>query len=118
MEYPHQPVLVHEVVKYLVSIPEGTYVDGTVGTGGHSQAVGKRLSGKGRLICLDMDPDAVSTSKNRMAFLGDNVRIMKANYADMDKVLADLGCKAIDGVLLDLGMSSYQLEKSGRGFSF
>jgi 16S rRNA (cytosine1402-N4)-methyltransferase len=65
-----------------------------------------------------MDPDAVSTSKKRMAFLGDNVRIMKANYADMDKVLADLGCKAIDGVLLDLGMSSYQLEKSGRGFSF
>lgn len=118
MEYPHQPVLVHEVVKYLISIPDGTYVDGTVGTGGHSQAVGKRLSGKGRLICLDTDPDAISTSKKRMAFLGDNVRIMKANYADIDKVLAALGCKAIDGVLLDLGMSSYQLEKSGRGFSF
>ncbi len=118
MEYLHQPVLVHEVVKYLVSIPEGTYVDGTVGNGGHSQAIGKRLSKKGQLICLDMDPDAVSTSKKRMAFLGDNVRIKKANYADMDKVLADLGCKAIDGVLLDLGMSSYQLEKSGRGFSF
>jgi len=118
LEYPHQPVLIHEVVKHLVSIPEGTYVDGTVGTGGHSQAIGKRLSGKGRLVCLDMDPDAVSTSKKRLSFLGDSVRIMKANYADMDKVLADLGYKAIDGVLLDLGMSSYQLEKSGRGFSF
>ena len=118
MKYLHQPVLVHDVVKYLVSKPDGTYMDGTVGTGGHSQAIGKHLSGKGRLICLDLDPDAVSASKKRMAFLGDNVRIMKANYADMDKVLADLGWTAIDGALLDLGMSSFQLEKSGRGFSF
>ena len=118
MKHLHQPVLVHDVVKYLVNNPDGTYVDGTVGPGGHSQAVGKHLSGKGRLVCLDLDPDAVRTSKKRMAFLGDNVRIMKANFADMDSVLADLGYKAIDGVLLDLGMSSYQLEKSGRGFSF
>ena len=118
MKYLHQPVLVHDVVKYLVYNPDGTYVDGTVGPGGHSQAVGKHLSGKGRLVCLDLDPDAVRTSKKRMAFLGDNVRIMKANFADMDSVLAELGYKAIDGVLLDLGMSSYQLEKSGRGFSF
>ena len=118
MKHLHQPVLVHDVVKYLVYNPDGTYVDGTVGPGGHSQAVGKHLSGKGRLVCLDLDPDAVRTSKKKMAFLGDNVRIMKANFADMDSVLADLGYKAIDGVLLDLGMSSYQLEKSGRGFSF
>lgn len=118
MKYLHQPVLVHDVVKYLVYNPDGTYVDGTVGPGGHSQAVGKHLSGKGRLVCLDLDPDAVRTSKKRMAFLGNNVRIMKANFADMDSVLAELGYKAIDGVLLDLGMSSYQLEKSGRGFSF
>jgi 16S rRNA (cytosine1402-N4)-methyltransferase len=118
LKYLHQPVLVHDVVKYLVYNPDGTYVDGTVGPGGHSQAVGKHLSGKGRLVCLDLDPDAVRTSKKRMAFLGNNVRIMKANFADMDSVLAELGYKAIDGVLLDLGMSSYQLEKSGRGFSF
>jgi 16S rRNA (cytosine1402-N4)-methyltransferase len=118
LKYLHQPVLVHDVVKYLVCNPDGTYVDGTVGPGGHSQAVGKHLSGKGRLVCLDLDPDAVRTSKKRMSFLGDNLRIMKANFADMDSVLAELGYKVIDGVLLDLGMSSYQLEKSGRGFSF
>ena len=118
MKYLHQTVLVHDVVKHLVSNPDGTYVDGTVGTGGHSQAVGKHLSVKGRLVCLDLDPDAVRTSKKRMAFLGDNVRIMKANFADMDNVLADLGYKAVNGALLDLGMSSNQLEKSGRGFSF
>ena len=118
MEYPHQPVLVHEVVNFLVSVPEGIYVDGTVGSGGHSVAVGKSLHGKGRLICLDRDPEAVRLSGKRLAFLGNNVCVKKANYADLDKVLKDIGLKEVDGVLLDLGMSSYQLEKSGRGFSF
>ena len=118
MEYAHQPVLVNEVVKYLVSIPDGIYVDGTVGSGGHSQAIGKRLLGKGRLICLDRDPDAVTASKKRLTFLGDRALVMRASYTDLDKVLKDQGCKVVNGVLLDLGMSSYQLEKSGRGFSF
>jgi 16S rRNA (cytosine1402-N4)-methyltransferase len=116
--YPHQSVLINEVVRYLVSIPDGTYVDGTVGGGGHSLAIKGHLLGTGRLICLDRDPAAVSASKNRLAPLDDTVYIIKASYADLDKVLADLGCKAVNGVLLDLGMSSYQLEKSGRGFSF
>ena len=93
-------------------------MDGTVGTGGHSLAIGGSLGKKGRLICLDRDPDAVSLSRKRMAHLGDRVCVIKANYAGLDKVLEDLGKKAVDGVLLDLGMSSYQLEKSGRGFSF
>lgn len=118
MEYPHRPVLVHEVVKYLVSVPDGIYVDGTVGTGGHSLAIGKSLSGRGRLICLDRDPDAVSLSGERLVFLGDTVSVIRASYVDLDKVLEDLGLKDVNGVLLDLGMSSYQLEKSGRGFSF
>ena len=93
-------------------------MDGTVGGGGHSLAIKRHLLGTGRLICLDRDPAAVSASKNRLAPLDDTVYIIKASYADLDKVLADLGCKAVNGVLLDLGMSSYQLEKSGRGFSF
>lgn len=118
MEYAHQPVLVNEVVKYLVSVPDGIYVDGTVGGGGHSQAIGNRLFGKGRLICLDRDPDAVTISKKRLTFLGNNAFVMKASYADLDKVLDDLGFEAVNGVFIDLGMSSYQLEKSGRGFSF
>ena len=118
MEYTHQPVLVSEVVKYLVSVPDGIYVDGTVGGGGHSQAIGNRLLGKGRLICLDRDPNAVTASKRRLNFLGNNAFVMKASYTDMDKVLDDLGFEAVNGVFIDLGMSSYQLEKSGRGFSF
>jgi 16S rRNA (cytosine1402-N4)-methyltransferase len=118
LEYPHKPVLVHEVVKYLVPVPNGTYVDGTVGTGGHSLAIGKSLAGNGRLICLDRDPDAVSLSRKRLAFLGDSASFIRASYADLDKVLEGLELDKVDGVLLDLGLSSYQLEKSGRGFSF
>lgn len=118
MEYPHKPVLEEEVVRYLVVTPDGTYVDGTVGTGGHSLAVGMSLVGKGRLICLDLDPDAVRLSRQRLAILGDRVFVTKASFAELDSVLKELGLKMVDGVLLDLGMSSYQLERSGRGFSF
>ena len=117
-EYPHRPVLVHDVVRCLGPVSDGIYVDGTVGTAGHSVAIGKGLSGKGRLICLDRDPEAVRLSRQRLAFLGESVRVIRASYADLDKVLEDLGLKKVDGVLLDLGMSSYQLEESGRGFSF
>lgn len=93
-------------------------MDGTVGTGGHSEAVGKRLSRKGKLICLDRDPDAVGTSKKRLAFLGDRVRVVKASYVALNEVLADQECDVVNGVFLDLGISSNQLEISGRGFSF
>ncbi|MBW1797890.1 MAG: 16S rRNA (cytosine(1402)-N(4))-methyltransferase RsmH, partial [Deltaproteobacteria bacterium] len=118
MDYPHLPVLVEEVVKYLVAVPDGTYVDGTVGNGGHSLAIGKGLIGKGSLICLDRDPDAVALSKKRLASLGEKVSVIRASYADLDQVLMELAIEKVDGVLLDLGMSSYQLEESGRGFSF
>jgi len=118
LEYPHQPVLIDEVVKNLVSIPDGIYVDGTAGTGGHGLAIGKSLAGKGRLICLDRDPDAVRLSIQRLAFLGNRVYVIQASFAELDGVLGDLGFKEVDGVLLDLGMSSYQLEQAGRGFSF
>jgi 16S rRNA (cytosine1402-N4)-methyltransferase len=118
LQYPHQPVLVGEVLQCLVSAPAGTYVDGTVGTGGHSEVIGKRIFPDGQLICLDRDPDAVSISKKRLAFLGDKVRVIKASYAALDEVLDDLECKLVNGVFLDLGMSSNQLERSGRGFSF
>jgi len=117
LDYPHTPVLVKEVVKYLVHHPEGTYVDGTAGAGGHSQAILDRLAGRGRLVCLDRDPDAVSLCKRRLAAFT-NVCIIRANFADLADVLKDLSLNRVDGVLLDLGMSSYQLENSGRGFSF
>jgi len=118
LEYLHAPVLEKEVVKHLVHNPEGVYVDGTAGTGGHSAAILKRLAGRGRLICLDRDPDAVRLSKKRLATSSDKVCVIKANFADLDGVFKDLSIRRVEGVLLDLGMSSYQLEKSGRGFSF
>ncbi len=118
MEYPHQPVLLREVISYLNVVSACTYVDGTVGSGGHSEAIGRLLGENGRLICLDRDPHAVSLSKKRLSFMGDNVHVIKARYAELDEVLDRLGVGLVDGVLLDLGMSSYQLDKSGRGFSF
>lgn len=93
-------------------------MDGTVGSGGHSEAIGRRLSEKGRLICLDRDPQAVRLSRERLSFLGPRVVVERGNYADFDRTLHHLGLRSVDGVLLDLGMSAYQLEKSGRGFSF
>ncbi len=118
MDYPHRPVLVREVVKYLVAAPDGTYIDGTVGNGGHSLAIAKGLTPKGRLICVDRDPDAVAISKKRLAPFNKRVSLIRASYADLDQILMELEIEKIDGVLLDLGMSSYQLEESGRGFSF
>jgi 16S rRNA (cytosine1402-N4)-methyltransferase len=118
LDYPHRPVLVQKVVKYLVSVPDGTYVDGTVGNGGHSLPIVKGLTGKGRLICLDRDPDAVDISKKRLAPFNKRITVIRANYADLDQVLMEMEVEKVDGVLLDLGMSSYQLEESGRGFSF
>lgn len=111
-------MLLREVVESLVVSADGTYIDGTVGTGGHSLAIGQKLSDRGLLICLDRDPDAVRLSGRRLAFLGDRIQVIRANYAELDLVLKDLNLGEVDGVFLDLGMSTHQLEKSGRGFSF
>ena len=118
MEYPHRPVLADEVVRDLVTRPSGVYVDGTAGTGGHAEVIAARLSPGGRLICLDRDPEAVRISKKRMAPLGDRVRLIQANYADLDRILQGAGIGGVDGIVLDLGMSTLQLEQEGRGFSF
>ena len=118
MEYPHKPVLVDEALRHLITIPDGVYVDGTAGTGGHSLAVGMALAGKGRLICLDLDPEAVRLSRQRLAILGKRAFVTQTSFSELDRVLEDLEIKGVAGVLLDLGMSSYQLERSGRGFSF
>jgi 16S rRNA (cytosine1402-N4)-methyltransferase len=109
---------VQEVLEDLITAPEGTYIDGTVGSGGHSEAIGKRIEGRGRLLCLDRDPEAIRISKQRLSFLGERVRFIKASYGSADQVLRDLGWGKVHGILLDLGMSGFQLEQSGRGFSF
>ncbi len=118
MTYPHRPVLLDEAVRMLVRGPVGVYVDGTVGTGGHSEAIAEQIAGLGQLICLDRDPDAVQRSEKRLRGLASDVRVVRANYADLDMVLGQMGIIGVQGVLLDLGMSSQQIEGSGRGFSF
>jgi len=118
LDYPHRPVLVQEVLDDLITAPDGTYVDGTVGSGGHSEAIGRKIGEKGRLLCLDRDPEAIRISKQRLSFLGERVRFVKASYGSADQVLRDLGWGKANGILLDLGMSGFQLEQSGRGFSF
>jgi 16S rRNA (cytosine1402-N4)-methyltransferase len=109
---------VQEVLEDLITAPDGIYIDGTVGSGGHSEAIGRRIQGQGQLLCLDRDSEAIRTSKERLNFLGERVRFIKASYAEVDQVLRDLGWRKAHGILLDLGMSSFQLEQSGRGFSF
>jgi 16S rRNA (cytosine1402-N4)-methyltransferase len=118
LEYPHRPVLVQEVLEDLITAPDGTYIDGTVGSGGHSEAIGRRIEGHGRLLCLDRDSEAIRISKQRLSFLGQRVRFIRASYGSADQVLRDLGWGKAHGILLDLGMSGFQLEQSGRGFSF
>jgi len=118
LEYPHEPVLVHEAMKNLAIVPDGVYVDGTVGSGGHSRAMAEKLGPGGRLVCLDRDPDAIRLSKTRLRLLGDRLFIVKASYGDLGEVLQKEGIPGVHGVLLDLGMSTQQLERSGRGFSF
>ena len=118
MIYPHRPVLVNQVVRALLTAPDGIYVDGTVGTGGHSEAIGRALGAKGRLLCLDRDPEVLRICRERLSFLGERLTLVKGNYAASDEIIRNLGIESVHGILLDLGMSSYQLEQSGRGFSF
>ncbi len=118
MDYPHEPVLLREVVEALSIVPDGIYVDCTVGSGGHSEAIARELGPGGRLVCLDRDPDAVDISRERLNFLGQRLIIAQAGFAALVDFLQERGIEQVDGVLLDLGLSSYQLEKSGRGFSF
>jgi len=114
----HQPVMVDEALRYLITAPAGIYVDGTAGTGGHSLEICKRIAPEGRLICLDVDRASLRLAEEQLASFGDSVRIVKGSYVDLDRVLQQAGIGKVHGILLDLGLSSYQLEHSGRGFSF
>jgi len=118
MAVSHQPVMVDEVIQYLITIPDGIYVDGTVGTGGHSLEIYKRIAHKGTLICLDIDRSSIHLAKERLSAFEDRIKIVKESYVAIDKVIKNIGIDKVNGILLDLGVSSYQLESSGRGFSF
>ncbi len=116
--YPHKPVMVNEVIEFLIHNPDGIYVDATAGSGGHSEAIIRSLSTKGHVICIDRDPDAVKFTSRRLSHKAGRVTVVKANYADIDTVFDNLGIRAVNGILLDLGMSSYHIDRSLRGFSF
>ena len=116
MDFSHIPVLLRETIEALNIRPDGIYVDGTAGGGGHSQEILNRLE-KGTLIAIDQDPDAVETVTKR--FEGNkNVKVARANFSQMDEVVRSLGFDRVDGVLLDIGVSSRQLDTPERGFSF
>ncbi len=118
----HRPVLLHEVLAHLAVRPEGAYVDATVGGGGHAYEIARRLDPDrgGRLIGLDVDPKALAAAAGRLReFLKKGtVELVRASYVDLEKVLKERGIAGVDGVLLDLGLSSLQLADRERGFSF
>lgn len=116
--FSHIPVLLNETVEGLAIDPSGTYLDGTVGGGGHSEEIAKRLSEKGRLVCLDQDSEAVEAAKKRLEPYKDRVFIMKSNFADVRKAAGELGITGFDGILIDIGVSSHQLDTAERGFSY
>ncbi|MCI9194469.1 MAG: 16S rRNA (cytosine(1402)-N(4))-methyltransferase RsmH [Angelakisella sp.] len=115
MEFCHTSVLFSQCMEGLAIQPEGIYLDGTAGGGGHSLGIARRLT-TGRLIALDKDPDAVKAAGERLAGLP--ARVVESDYADIPQVLDSLGIDKVDGILLDLGVSSYQLDTPERGFSY
>ena len=118
MEFKHKSVLLYETVDQLNIKPDGIYVDGTLGGGGHSYEIASRLSDKGRLIGIDQDEDAIKAASERLKPFMDRVTIVRNNYCNMDKVLDELSIDKVDGIMLDLGVSSYQLDPAERGFTY
>ena len=113
----HVAVLVRETLDFLGIRPEGTYIDATLGAGGHAQEILKRL-GSGRLLGLDRDPQALEAARSRLAGFGEKLMIQHGNFAELDALHAASGLPPADGVLADLGLSSMQLDDAARGFSF
>lgn len=118
MEFKHKSVLLFETVDNLNIRPDGIYVDGTLGGGGHSFQILKRLGDNGRLIGIDQDEDALNAAGKRLAIFEDKVTTVRSNYCHMKQVLHDLGIEKVSGIVLDLGVSSYQLDEPERGFTY
>ena len=118
MEFKHQSVLLSECMESLNIRPDGIYVDGTLGGGGHSYEICRRLSDKGRLIGIDQDEAAIEAARARLGEFKDKVTIIRSNYGNMRAELTKLHITAVDGILLDLGVSSYQLDNAERGFTY
>ena len=118
MEFKHKSVLLEETIDGLRVKPDGIYVDGTLGGAGHASEVCQRLSAKGRFIGIDQDQDAIIAASERLAAYEDRVTIIRSNYCYMVNELKERGIRHVDGILLDLGVSSYQLDNEERGFTY
>ena len=118
MAFEHLSVLLEETIDSLNIRPDGIYVDGTLGGGGHASEVCRRLGDKGRLIGIDQDADAIQAAGARLAPFGEKVTIVRSNYEQIETVLKGLGIDRVDGIYLDLGVSSYQLDTAERGFTY
>ena len=118
MEFNHTSVLLWETIENLDIKPDGIYVDGTLGGGGHSFHICEKLGEKGRLIGIDQDADAICAATKRLEPFSDKVSIVRNNYCNMKTALSELGIDKVDGIVLDLGVSSFQLDTVERGFSY
>lgn len=118
MEFQHKSILLNECMEGLSIKADGIYVDGTLGGGGHSFHIVQRLSDKGRLIGIDQDEDAIEAATKRLAKYKERVTIVRDNYEHFQEILSTLSLPAVDGILLDLGVSSYQFDEADRGFSY
>ncbi|MGN0141933.1 MAG: 16S rRNA (cytosine(1402)-N(4))-methyltransferase RsmH [Roseburia sp.] len=118
MEFSHYSVLLEETIENLNIRPDGIYVDGTLGGGGHAYQVLKRLTAGGRLIGIDQDADAIRAAGERLAEFGSQVTVIRSNYANMREELRQIGVNHVDGIVLDLGVSSFQLDTPERGFTY
>ena len=116
MEFFHKSVMLEECIDFLDIKPDGVYVDGTVGGAGHSKRIAEKLNDNGMLVAIDRDPDAVTVATERLS--GYNAVVVKRNFSQIREVLDELEIDKVDGVLLDLGVSSHQLDKGERGFSY
>lgn len=118
MEFKHVSVLLNECIEGLAVKPDGIYVDGTLGGAGHAFHVCEKLSEKGQFIGIDQDEAAIRTSTERLQPFGDRVHLVRSNYVNIKQVVKELQIDKVDGILLDLGVSSYQLDTKERGFSY
>ena len=118
MEFKHKSVLLNETIDGLNIKPDGIYVDGTLGGGGHANEVCRRLGEKGSIVGIDQDAAAIEAASARLKDFGEKVTIVRSNYCDMKSKLHELGIDKVDGIVLDLGVSSYQLDTAERGFSY
>ena len=118
MTFQHYSVLLNETIEQLDIKENGIYVDGTLGGGGHANAVLQRLGDGGRLIGIDQDADAIAAATQRLQPFQDKVTIIRSNYCEMPQRLREIGITQVDGIMLDLGVSSYQLDEPMRGFTY